>query len=105
MVDQLIFWYRAATASADTAVLTARTALSRAFGRGGGGCRGAPVVEASVLTGVTQEGSRNAPVVVRIQGCGPSPRQVRGAWWVRAEEGHTRVWTCGDPMLPRKTPT
>ena len=66
MDNQLIFWYRAATASADTAVLTARTAPSRAFGRGGGGCRGAPVVEASVLTGVTQEGSCSAPMVVRI---------------------------------------
>ena len=79
MVDQLIFWYRAATASADTAVLTARTAPPALSGAGAGGCRGAPVVEASVLTGVTQEGSRNAPVVVRIQGCGPSPRQIRGA--------------------------
>ena len=42
MVDQLIFWYRAATASADTAVLTARTALSCAFGRGGGGVSRGP---------------------------------------------------------------
>ena len=40
MVDQLIFWYRAATASADTAVLTARTAPPALSGAGVGGVAG-----------------------------------------------------------------
>ncbi len=77
MDNGLIFPYRRRTAHTNPVMLTIRDQSSFPSGEHRLVERGTRSGAVSVLTGVTQEGSPSQAMVVLVQACRPSDRQIR----------------------------
>src|SRR3990170_1873146 len=93
MDNGLIFPYRRRTAHTNPIVLSIRTIPSSLRGHRGGE-RATPSGAVSVLTGVTQEGSRSRAMVVPGQVRRPNRRQIRGSSRLRHDADKKLVILC-----------
>src|SRR5690606_23987446 len=104
MDNGLIFPYRRRTAPVNPVMLSVRSFPSSPSGGTGEWSTRPYAGAASVLTGVTQEGSPSQAMVVLVQACRPAPRQIRESLRLRRDADEKWVILCCREKHRREVP-